>query len=464
MNTPKLSYPPMEETLDSIRTKLEVIITQEQQKAESVDDNPGSPYVQKLIYDTLYENISPTEIKNFKDNFYSMTLRRDEILQRTVEDSVKLIKDDWCKKSNLLTAHFIQTSARDKMVRSINGKLTYDVKTRIVPVTDYYNEKHIDDAINKNPEEYVPEFIRPNGRRAEMDEVELTSVSNITGLYDPRSKTKINEVRDIMLISLFSRIKLSDREKAKAADWVAGLRVWEDYPYDGMGEIAVFPDEGIGQMSCPELMYKYLDYITQEKFSNHKIRMLKNTMTLNEFKNNKDETLLKLTEKYSKENYNKIMRLIPQWDKELYSLKKIHELSKINDLVRLDKKKEERIIKLKDAMLQGKQAKGYIDGERAEIWIMNQTMHRAYTGPHIGHTAEHIYARDMFRRLYLHNPALSDALKKLYEGKKNPEEPSRAIIVDMIVKGIFNEMFTITPIMRKAYDDMQQHNQSNYNH
>ena len=438
---PKWSSEAMENTLDDIRTTFELIKIEEQDDATVKGIDPGLPIVQKKMYSRLKELISPSDVKHFNENFYSITQRRDDILQRTGNDITNIIMKDWCQNSNLSPRYFIKTIARDKTLKTINGKLTYDVQERIVPIdekngTEYFTENQIDEEINKNPQKYLPEFRRPNNRIAELDEVELVSISNLTRFGNKSNK---------QLIELYKRIKNSEREKAKAVDWATGMRGWEDYPFDDLGLIGVFPDDKIGKLAPGEILYKFLDFIYDGKMSRNKDRIIKNHMTLTEYISNRDELLLKLTHKYNIENYYKIMEIINRSDRELSEFKRNHDMNNLNE------QETKYLRKLKGANLQGLQFKGFIDGERAEVWSMNERMFKAYTGEHIGHTGDYIFGRDEFRELYLHNPALSDGRKKFHEDEEYPYEPSLAIVVKLAERELFDYMFTITSLMRGKY-------------
>jgi len=422
----KVPYEYMEDTLDWMRLELDRIITQEQRAAVELGEDPGSPYVQNQSYDRFRASITNEDIKRFNEEFNALNGQRDKTLTEKVSESMTLVKN-WHPQKNLVDAHFLKTIAKDQYAIIKNDKIIHEVKPRIVPISGYFNEENIDVVINKEPYKYLPEFRRPNGKFAEYDAMELLSISNVSGVYDPLYLNPKKDLLDILIYQFHSRIKRSEREKIKAVDWVLGLRSVDDYPYDGIGIIPIFPDAGYDRRECGELMYRYVDYVRSLSAKDKKF-IMKHIQTKTE---NRETGIIKLLKRYDKDNFDQIIRQVIETERlanEKRSQNKEYIITK-----------EER-----EKMMQGPQIKCHINGDRAEIWIMNQMIYEIYANSELmGHTDEYIWRRDAEREAYLHNPALSDGLKGKYEGKINPIEPSRAIIAKKLEEELFNQMFAI---------------------
>ena len=429
----KLPYEYMEDTLDWMRLELDKIINQEQRAAEEMGEDPGSPYVQNQSYDRFRASITNEDIKRFNEEFNALNGQRDKTLTEKVNESMTLVKS-WHPQKNLVDAHFLNTIAKDQNGIIKNDKIIHEVKTRIVPISGYFNEENIDVVINKEPYKYLPEFRRPNGKLAEYDEMEILSISNVSGLYDPLFLNPKKDLLDILIYQFHSRIKRSEREKIKAVDWVLSLRSVDDYPYDGIGIIPIFPDLGYDKKECGELMYKYVDYVRSLSSKDKKF-IMKHIQTKTE---NRSTGIIKLLKRYDRDNFNQVIHQV------IETYRMANEKRSQNKEYIITKEEREK-------MLQGPQIKSHIQGDRAEIWVMNQLIYDIYANSeHMGHTAEYIMRRDAEREAYLHNPALSDGLKGKYEGVINPIAPSRAIIAKRLEEDLFKQMFAITNIRKIA--------------
>jgi hypothetical protein len=270
---------------------------------------------------------------------------------------------------------------------------TGDVKTRIIPVTGYYNERNIDSIIKYRHEEFLPEFIRPNGEKTALNEIEILSISNVTGLYDPRKPKKAEEIFESLDYATYSRLKNSEREMNKLIDWYLGLR--EDYPYDGMAVRVIPMNEKLKSGNTGQQIYILRDYV----LNNYKKFGPIIQKNVNNIKENSESKVKKLLmEKYDANNFRDVTNQM----KRVYSALE----KKFND-----NKLPELTPEQKNSLLQYIQMKHYIEDDRVEIQLMNKDMLFHYTGKYVGHTSAYIDGRDSYREEYLDYPSKSPARK-----------------------------------------------------
>ncbi|HEY9701357.1 MAG TPA: hypothetical protein V6C58_02870, partial [Allocoleopsis sp.] len=217
------------------------------------------------------------------------------------------------------------------------------------------------------------------------------------------------------------RVKTSDRERDKFVDWLLGLRDQDDYPYDSIGMIVVMPNTNANCLECGKELYKFRDYVFDiSKRHKNDIPIQKNVKS--RVDNNNSNVKKLLDEGYDRDNYFQVIRQLRVTNKDLDEKFR-------NKIPILDRDEESKL-------LQGIQLKHHYDNDRAETWIMNQEMYENYTGKYIGHTSYYIKARELQRKTFLENPALSYAKSK---DPKNPE-PSLydlANYFEMLFRNVF---------------------------
>ncbi len=404
-------------------------------KAQRID--PDLEYVQDQIYDKFCKAVPTSELVQLKQKFTEITHSRDRNLETYVNDIVEYTRGLKGNK-DLKEIHFIQTTARDKK--------TGTVTTHIVPVDmyhdrrDYHNEKDIEFIIANEFDKYVPQFIRPNKERAQKEDIEILSVSNITGLYDAdkisKLKNKIKKKEDIvdyLEYRVESRIKTSERELRKFVDWLCGLRSLGDYPYDGIALRMIISDEKRQCGTSGEQLYQFVSYVNDKFKSNgqvlrqntktkeeneaitkaeeYKRRTKKGTIINNKEEENNDSKVKKLNKyEYDPKNFSEI----------LFNMRKMYlSLEK-----KTDKDSKYKLTKYeRETLKQYFQIKHYLkDGDRAEIQIMTQEMYKHFTGKFIGHTANYIKGRDDDCIAYRIDPSKSDAEK---DAKKREERTKK---------------------------------------
>lgn len=415
-------------------------------KAQRID--PDSEYVQDQIYDKFCKAVPESELIQLKQKFTEVTHSRDRNLETYVNDIVEYTKGLKGNK-DLKEIHFIQTTARDKK--------TGVVTTHIVPVDmyhdrrDYHNEKDIEFIIANEFDKYVPQFIRPNKEKAQKEEIEILSVSNITGLYDAgkisKSKKKIEKKDYINHLEyrVESRIKTSERELRKFVDWLCGLRSLGDYPYDGIALRVIISDEKRQCGTSGEQLYQFVSYVADKYKSNGKV-LRQNTKTAEENdaiaksderqKRNKKGTAIRNREDENDDSkvkkLNKYEYDPKNFSEILFNMRKMYlSLEK-----KTDKDPKYKLTKYeRETLKQYFQIKHYLkDGDRAEIQIMTQEMYNHFTGKFIGHTADYIKSRDDDCIAYRIDPSKSDAEKdakrREERTKKNKSKGKTKIYVD----------------------------------
>jgi len=369
--------------------------------AQAVKIEPGLEYVQDRIYERFSEIITDEEMNALKHKFKDVTYSRDKNLATYVTEIVKYTKS---LKGNdtLEEIHFIQTMARDKK--------TGVVTTQIVYVDKYHNEKNIESIIAKEFDKYVPEFIRPNKEKADKSEIEILSVSNITGLYDTKKISKNKQIlkkEDIinhLEYQIESRIKTSERELKKFIDWLCGLRSIGDYPYDGIALRVIISDEKRACGTNGEQLYNFVSHV-EKKYGKYGEFLKQNTKTKSENAKKIDPEGNPNVKKLDKDeyDYNNFMDILLNMRKTYLSLKR--EVKRHPDY-KLSKEE-------KETLKQYFQIKHYLeDGDRAEIQIMTKEMYSHFVGEFIGHTARYIKGRDDDCIEYRLDPAKSDAAKE----------------------------------------------------
>jgi hypothetical protein len=425
----KFSFEDLEQKINRYRAIMGAAIKEEQAKARLDGDDPGSVDVQDRIYEKFRENVTDEELETFKSNFYALTLQRDEILKRYVDKSVAEIKSK-AQNAELLPAHFVVVHARDKITNAVDRN--------IVQVTDYFNEKNINKVIKEKPREYIPlNFKRREGQTVEFKDIEILSVSNLTGLYDVLDSKDGKVAVDDLKYSLYSRIKMSDREMIKFVDWVLGLRSEEDYPYDAIGLISVVPNENLEGKLGGEQIYSFGTFVEKfaKKYGPYFVKNVNNKEQNAKMENKKPVVQKLNAESYDPINYATIIRNCK------HMIDRVKKKMSNKDYL---PNKEER-----ETLLQGKQYKHYVESTRAETWVMNKFMYEIYIGEIIGHTTKYISRREQERIAYLNNPALSDAYQdELKRRKKNcvktevdcPPQPSRTRIAER-VQNLFYPVF-----------------------
>ncbi|MGV8168765.1 MAG: hypothetical protein ACP5N3_01800 [Candidatus Nanoarchaeia archaeon] len=393
-STKKVPFDFFEQKMNDYRTLMKTIINEEYAVARDSNIDPGSAYVQERIFNRFRMKVSDEELNTLSDNFYAMILQRDDFLERDVDNTISEIKR-WNENSDLLEAHYLIIEAKHKP--------TNMVKTRTVYTTAYFNEKNIDKVLSEKPGDYIPDFSQDIEGIVNSDDIEIRSVSNLTGLYNiSRISGERPEISELEY-KVYSRIKASYREMIKFVDWFLGLRSEEDYPYDTCGKKVIFPDKNLDGTEGGSRIYIYRDYI-RESSKKHGGRFIQKNV--NKREKNASENVKKLIEEeYDKNNYMDLMR----------QCRRVTEL--------LSKKRKMPSETEKEMLLQGIQSKYFSEGERIETWIMTDFMHEIYMGPLIGHSAAYIAKREQDRIAYLNNPALSDARKD--EAKKKHKNNDR---------------------------------------
>jgi hypothetical protein len=384
--TRELPFKDLEATIHNHKSALQNIKDNEYMLAKAARIDPGSEYVQRQIYEKWCEVVTDEEMSVFGNRFYTVQIQRDKNLKTyitNIVDHIKSIKGN----EELLQVQFLESTARD--IR------TGAKQTRIVPVTGYYTEKNISTMVRDRYEEFLPEFIRPNKEKAILNEIEIMSISNITGLYDPKLAHKIEEIIDFLDSATYSRIKNSERETKKLVDWELELR--DDYPYDSMAGRTVFFNNKKKFGNTGMQMYELKDYLFKQ-YKKFGLIILKNVKTKEENRNSEVKKLV--GEKYDPENFREVS----------------HQMKKIYANLENKSKKNQPIIltfNQRMGLLQYISVMHYINDDRMEFQIMNEEMYKHFKGKYVGYTETYVSGRDADREEYLNDPSKSPARKKL---------------------------------------------------
>jgi hypothetical protein len=207
---------------------------------------------------------------------------------------------------------------------------------------------------------------------------------------------------DNLEYEVYSRVKTSEREMKKFVDWLLGLRLKTDYPYDAIALRIVVPDHKRKCGDSGEQMYKCKEYI-EKKYKKYGEVIYKN---LNTEAENLDAKVIKLNkDKYDKKNFSNVILAM----RKMYT--ELKRKVKGDSSYELTKDQQE-------TMLQYMQIKHYVLDDRAEIQIMNKEMHSHYIGEFVGHTDKYIDRRNREREEALDDPSKSDARKDMEKREK----------------------------------------------
>jgi len=443
------------------------IMTDEYMIAKAAKIDPDSEYVQEQIFKKFNEKVTDQDIEILRAKFFDEIKNRDKNLPVYVDDIVKYL-NNIKGNEDLVEAHFLQTMAKDRK--------TGEVLTKTVELRGYYNEKNIEDALKNRYKNIVPDFIRPNGEKANRNEIELIAIVNATGLYDPKKTNDEGKLIDTLGVELIkhleyvveSRIKTSEREMKKAIDWICGLRSLGDYPYDGIAARVITPNEALAFGSIGEQIYMIKDYI-EKKYNKYGEVIIKNDKTKEENSRAKDDkgnpNIIKLNRgQYDRENFRAVQMQI----RKVYdSLKKKIKTDPDYELKSWEK----------DALLQYLQIKHYIPNvehltnketkkkrDRAELHILTKEMYDHYAGEFVGHTSKYLRGRDDDRRKSIEDPSKSDAakdaLKREQRTLKNKKRDNKSKYLDDTIddeesfEQYFKNLHSMTlliPLLEKKY-------------
>lgn len=424
----ELPFKDLEEIIHKHRDIAQNVITNQYMLAKATKISPDSEYVQREIYKEFCQK-TEADMEVLKNLFYHVNMQRDKSLREYVFGTN--YKEDQANKNiggvigflkemkgneKLELAHFVQTMARD-----IKTGVVY---TRTVEVNKYYSEKDINTMMKEEAKNFFPKFVRPNKETATLNEIEVLSISNVTGLYDPKKINKKKELFDNLEYEVYSRVKTSEREMRKFVDWMLGLRKKSDYPYDAIALRIVVPNDKRRCGDSGEQMYACKDFV-DKKYKRYGEIISKN---LNTEKENEDVEVEKLNKNgYIKKNFTNILTRM----REVYNdLKKKNKGSNI-----YEPNKDQ-----KEALLQYMQFKHYIStGDRAEIQIMNKEMNSHFIGEFVGHTSKYIWGRDKEREEYLEDPSKSDAWKDIQKREERTlKNKNRTMTREKHLEQIFN--------------------------
>jgi hypothetical protein len=425
----KMLFPYLEDSMNLWRKTFEQIKNEEYYFASSRNHDLSSRDTQLAIFDTFREHVLDRDLVGFRDSLIAVNYMRDDILARYVAASVNEIQG-WEGNKNLEIARYVVTQARDLV--------TNVVDKRVVPVEQYFREENIAEVVMNNLQNFAPQFQRQSSSSVKSYDLEVLSVSNLTGLFDMTKKTSMDVSPHDIKYGLFSRLKASYREMIKFIDWIMGLRSWEDYPYDAIGLITVVPDLSPEGKSSGSNLYRFGNFIKTKYAGDGFIKLCNNKEKTYDTEYGRKILIHKLGDEYDVHNYNNVIK----------------QSRDIEKRIRARKNKELKNYEV-EGLKQGHQYKHRVEESRAETWVMNKFMHDIYTGEFIGHNTAYISRREQERMAQLINPALSDAVKEEQKRKskgKGSSSNARPLPSLNIVGNRIESMFI--PVFNPDYISM----------
>jgi len=349
-----------------------------------------------------------------KDAMHTWIGNRDSTLIKYTNDLNKAILNIHPK---LTTKRYLIIKAKT----SITGKL----RERIVSVDSYQNEQSIDQLLTEQKEKYLPKI--ENG---DIEGLEVLSVSNAIAYFEGaalsdkavlESKNKSRRAKNIKDSAkeldyredfrdaqylILARNKRGPREEQKFVDWESGLKLLDEFPYDGIGVTIVTPNEK--EMYIMRAIAKKITVGSTEKRKQNRYY---------EHNNN-------LPARYSKGEFRKIL----------------NEMNRVETEVRNKMKLDPSYIPIPEeyvVLARGFGDKQVIDNQRIETQILTKYLSGLRDEPQspLYHSGSYIARRKKDREAKIANPAMTVSRDDKYKIRENKIPKSKPKI-DKIVQNL----------------------------